>query len=219
MTADDELWAALMADVADETAAKTVSEPSPATVASESSVIAAVEPQVFFPAVPVVSATQIETEVEPAVDIVPSVEDLYDEEEIEQTFSASLFKEPQTNQILIPEVPDALAADIVTESGEILKTGAIDLPILPTTTGSIPIISIAPEEENDDAINLGMGVETTAGIPPIRAASVMNSKANIGVLPIRNRRSDAQNVILAVTSVLLITIGAALIAAHMFNLL
>jgi hypothetical protein len=133
-------------------------------------------------------------------------------------FPNQLFKEPQTNQITIPEIPDALNNEIVIETGEILKTGAIDIP-LGTNTGSIEIITGTLETVDEDAIAQDMGSETTGGIPPIRAKTVMNSSAKVGVLPIKNRRSEGQIIILATTSLLLITLGALVIAAYWFKLI
>jgi hypothetical protein len=192
--ADYELWAAMMAD--DEEAAKA---------------------PVVVPAAPVAEITP-----EP---IVASIEDLEiesyfedDEDEEELEFPTAFFKEPQTNSITMPEVPDALTADIITESGEILKTGAIDLPMI-NNTGSIPIITITPDEVDEEAIIADMGDETTGGIPPIRSGSVMNSSARVGVLPIKNRRSEGQTIILATTSIMLVVLGAGLIAAYMFKLI
>ncbi len=236
--ADYELWAAMMAD--DEPVVETpvpVVEPQVITQAPPEPIA---EPPKFFPPTPVspvskdVSQYEDETHVfvpfeqvtltEPPVpvtpevqlpEVLPEVQEL-DEEEVE--FSASLFKEPQTNSIIVPEVPDALNADIVTESGEILKTGAIDMPIL-SNTGSIPIITITPDEVDEEAIKADMGDETTGGIPPIRSGSVMNSSARVGVLPIKNRRSEGQTILLATTSILLVALGAGLIAANWLGLL
>ncbi len=213
--ADYELWAAMMAD----------DEPvvSPAAPVVEPEIITQAPPAPiaelpsFSPPSPVAPVERPVAQGPEATlpEFLPSVDDL-DEEEVE--FSASLFKEPQTNSIIVQEVPDALSADIITESGEVIKTGAIDMPIL-NNTGSIPIITIAPEEANDDAITADMGDETTAGIPPIRSGSVMNSTARVAVLPIRNRRSEGQTVLLATTSILLVALGAGLLAANWLGLL
>jgi hypothetical protein len=47
----------------------------------------------------------------------------------------------------------------------------------------------------------------------------MNSSARVGVLPIKNRRSEGQTIILATTSIMLVVLGAGLIAAYMFKLI
>jgi hypothetical protein len=143
-------------------------------------------------------------------------EPIEEEEEIE--FASTIFKEPQTNSIQFTEIPDALNDEIFTGSGEVLKTGAIDIPIL-NNTGSIPIITNTHEEIDESAIIADMGDETTGGIPPIRSGSVVNSSAKVGVLPIKNRRSESQTILLATTSILLVTLGALVIAASMFKLI
>ena len=218
--ADYELWAAMMAD--DEP----VTPVSPAIVEEETLVQELVTPQV-------VSKVEDQADVEESLELsdlahssidetarvsefVPSVEDLESEEETD--FPMNLFKEPQTNSIMIAEVPDALDTDIVTESGEVLKTGAIDIPLM-NNTGSIPIITAVAEDIDEDAIAADMGDETTGGIPPIRARSVMNSTARVGVLPIKNRRSEGQTILLATTSILLVTLGAAVLALYMLEII
>lgn len=212
--ADYELWAAMMADDEDVAAKATpVTVHEPVQVITQAPPVPVAETPVFLTSAEPPVIEQPETQLP---EFLPSVDDLDDEEEVE--FSASLFKEPQTNSITVQEVPDALNADIVTESGEILKTGAIDMPIL-NNTGSIPIITITPEEVDEEAIKADMGDETTGGIPPIRSGSVMNSSARVGVLPIKNRRSEGQTILLATTSILLVALGAGLIAANWLGLL
>lgn len=155
-------------------------------------------------------------EVQRDAEFTPAVE--IEEEGENAEFPTNLFKEPQTNSITMPEVPDALTSEIVTETGDVLMTGAIDIPNM-TTTGSIPIITVVPDDVDESAIQAAMGDETTAGIPPIRAGSVMNSSAKVGVLPIKNRRSEGQTIILAMTSILLVTMGAAVLALYMLNII
>ena len=207
--ADYELWAAMMADEEEKSPVAPVAVVAN-PVASSPEVV---EPPKIFPLTPVTQPEPVVEEVETAVEV-----DVEPDEEEEVEFSTNLFKEPQTNSITVQEVPDALTSEIVTESGEILKTGAIDMPIL-SNTGSIPIITVVPEEEDQAAINAAMGDEATGGIPPIRSVSVTNSTAKVGVLPIKNRRSETQTVLLATTSLLLVAIGAGLIAANMLGLI
>ncbi len=213
--ADYELWAAMQAD--DE-------EPLAAPVPTPTAPVVIPEPEPAVIDIP-------ETYVVPQPEIVEEEVDIAIEEDpyefsdlahsvIDETeeFPNQLFKEPQTNQITMPVIPDALNTEIVTESGDILKTGAIDIP-LGTNTGSIEIITGTLETVDEEAIALDMGSETTGGIPPIRAKAVMNSSAKVGVLPIKNRRSEGQVIILATTSLLLITLGALVIAAYWFKLI
>ncbi|MEY2737404.1 MAG: hypothetical protein RL683_522 [Actinomycetota bacterium] len=213
--ADYELWAAMQAD--DE-------EPLTAPVATPTAPVVIPEPEPAVIDIPETYVVPQPEEVEEVVDIAIQ-EDPYEFSDlahsvIDETeeFPNQLFKEPQTNQITMPVIPDALNTEIVTESGDILKTGAIDIP-LGTNTGSIEIITGTLETVDEEAIALDMGSETTGGIPPIRAKAVMNSSAKVGVLPIKNRRSEGQVIILATTSLLLITLGALVIAAYWFKLI
>lgn len=219
--ADYELWAAMMAD--DEPAAPVV--PAPVAVAEPLPVLP-VEPPVVTPVIvapvvpPVVAAPEVFPEPVAPIEVFTLPEEILEDEldEEEPAFPTALFKEPQTNSITIPEIPDALTTAIVTDSGEVLKTGAIDIPLL-NNTGSIPIITDTVETVDEDAISADMGNETTGGIPPIRARSVMNSNARVGVLPIKNRRSEGQTVLLATTSILLVTMGAAILALYMLEII
>ena len=222
---DHELWAALMAD---EEVAKPAVQPI-VTPLAQAPLAPTPEPaaQKFFPLTPVAPpappAPPVPSvpPVQPVSLPLPPFEQIFASEEStedDELFPSTLFKEPQTNSISVPEVPDALASNIVTESGEVLKTGAIDMPLL-SNTGSIPIITNTVDLIDEEAIKAAMGNETTGGIPPIRSGSVMNSAARVGVLPIRNRRSEGQSILVATISILLVALGAGLIAAYMFKLI
>jgi hypothetical protein len=196
-----------------------VAEPLPEQTFVPVSEIVAIEPEPVSLAEEIGwsdTAQQAIEEVQREAEFTPAVEIEEDGENVE--FPTNLFKEPQTNSITMPEIPDALTSEIVTETGEVLMTGAIDIPNM-TTTGSIPIITVVPDDIDEEAIQAAMGDETTAGIPPIRAGSVMNSSAKVGVLPIKNRRSEGQTIILAITSILLVTMGAGVLALYMLNII
>lgn len=233
---DFELWAAMMAD--DEPVVPVAVSTVPVTPVTPEPVIAAPAVTLVEEAPIVESAASEVVDIEPidedtlgfsdlakstisepasrSAEFIPAVADLENDEELD--FPTALFKEPQTNSITIAQVPDALTNDIVTESGETLKTGAIDLPML-NNTGSIPIITVVPETIDEAALNADMGDPTTAGIPPIRAGSVMNSSARVGVLPIKNRRGEGQVVLLAISSILLVTLGAGVLALYMLEII
>ncbi len=131
--------------------------------------------------------------------------------------SGSLVLEPQTNSIVITQVPDALlAGSIVTETGEILTTGAIEI-IAPPATGEIEVIPDSPDADSADAID--SATEYVSSVAPIRSSGVMNSKAKIGVLPGKLRKS-MEHVVLATTlAVSIITISSLLALAYMFGIL
>jgi hypothetical protein len=204
------------------------------------SVSAAPTPK-FFPLVPVASTPVIDADASPEDHTQAEPEQLAEElpeavveleVEVEQAtepepvpvaelspfqISGSLVLEPQTNSIVITQVPDALlAGSIVTETGEILTTGAIDI-ITPPATGEIEIIPDSPDADSADAID--SATEYVSSVAPIRSSGVMNSKAKIGVLPGKLRKS-MEHVVLATTlAVSIITISSLLALAYMFGIL
>jgi hypothetical protein len=195
----------------------------------------------FFPLVPVASPPVIDADASPEDHTQAEPEQLAEElpeavveleVEVEQAtepepepvaelspfqISGSLVLEPQTNSIVITQVPDALlAGSIVTETGEILTTGAIDI-ITPPATGEIEIIPDSPDADSADAID--SATEYVSSVAPIRSSGVMNSKAKIGVLPGKLRKS-MEHVVLATTlAVSIITISSLLALAYMFGIL
>lgn len=158
-----------------------------------------------------VEVSETEVEQEPVVEEQPAVE------LSPFQISGSLVLEPQTNSIVITQVPDALlAGSIVTETGEILTTGAIEI-IAPPATGEIEIIPDSPDADSADAID--SATENVSSVAPIRSSGVMNSKAKIGVLPGKLRKS-MEHVVLATTlAVSIITISSLLALAYMFGIL
>lgn len=166
----------------------------------------------FFPLVPVSSEPVVEADAAaeaPAQDVVTELSPFQ--------ISGSLVLEPQTNSIVITQVPDALlAGSIVTETGEILTTGAIEI-IAPPATGEIEIIPDSPDADSADAID--SATEYVSSVAPIRSSGVMNSKAKIGVLPGKLRKS-MEHVVLATTlAVSIITVSSLLALAYMFGIL
>ena len=208
--------------------AATAIEPETAPVAQE-------QATKFFPLVPVASEPVSEGDAAPealiqaepehtdvevpdaVVEQVPVVEQEQPAELSPFQISGSLVLEPQTNSIVITQVPDALlAGSIVTETGEILTTGAIEI-IAPPATGEIEVIPDSPDADSADAID--SATEYVSSVAPIRSSGVMNSKAKIGVLPGKLRKS-MEHVVLATTlAVSIITISSLLALAYMFGIL
>lgn len=193
----------------------------------------------FFPLVPVSSkpvveadavagapaqaevADTVQAEVADAVELEPNQAPEAEQDVVTELspfqISGSLVLEPQTNSIVITQVPDALlAGSIVTETGEILTTGAIEI-IAPPATGEIEIIPDSPDADSADAID--SATEYVSSVAPIRSSGVMNSKAKIGVLPGKLRKS-MEHVVLATTlAVSIITVSSLLALAYMFGIL
>ena len=134
------------------------------------------------------------------------------EPELEFELSPNLFREPQTNTIIVQPIDPLATGSIITDAGEIVLTGSIELPVLPTT-GGIAIIQMPEGEDADASLAEDFAENYVSTIAPVRASGVMNSRARESVLPIKNRRGESQAVLLGVASILMVTVGALLIAA------
>ena len=209
--ADYELWLAMNEDVA-EPAAEPVIEPvvepviAPAPAVNEIAASLGISVEQLT-AAPPTEATAVVDEVEEE-----------DVQELEFELSPSLIREPQTNSIVIEPSDPLLAGDIITDSGEILKTGSIELPIL-TNTGSIPVVIVPEDRSADEALQADFADNYVSSIAPVRASGVMNSRARESVLPIKTRRGESQTVVLAVSMLLSITVGVLVIAAWLLKLI
>jgi hypothetical protein len=193
----------------------------------ESSGQTAAEPPKFFPLVPTKTSKFVSTS-EPVVQnvVAPKVEQetaqlvapvdesksLSVEPEIAETseqlespfnISSSLNREPQTNSIVLDQIPDALTAgEIFTDAGQILNTGSIELP---TLTGEVNIVSDSPDADRADLLDSAS--VTISTVAPVRAPSVINSKAQLGVLPSKKRRNQGQLMAMLTLSILIVTVG------------
>lgn len=204
--ADYELWLAMNEDIADpvaESVAEPVIVPAPAVNEIAASLGITLEQ---LTAAPPTEATVV-------VDVVEE-----ESQELEFELSPSLIREPQTNSIVIEPSDPLLSGDIITDSGEILKTGSIELPIL-TNTGSIPVIIVPEDRSADEALQADFADNYVSSIAPVRASGVMNSRARESVLPIKTRRGESQTVVLAVSMLLSITVGVLIIAAWLLKLI
>jgi hypothetical protein len=167
----------------------------------ESSGQTAAVPQKFFPLVP----TQTSKFVSPsAPDVDPEIVETSEQLESPFNISSSLTREPQTNSIVLDQIPDALTSgDIFTDAGQILNTGSIELP---TLTGEVNIVSDSPDADRADLLDsASVNISTVA---PVRAPSVINSKAQLGVLPSKRRRNQGQLMAMLTLSLLIVTVGA-----------
>lgn len=123
--------------------------------------------------------------------------------------SASLTPEPQTNSIVLEAVPDALlSGEIITQTGEVLVTGSIELPPI---TGELAVISESAEADREDETDSASLNLTT--VAPVRAPAVLNSKAAIGNIPSKHRRTSGQLMAMLTLAVLIVTVGSLYIMA------
>jgi hypothetical protein len=163
-------------------------------------------PQKFFPLVPTQSSKFVsEQPIVEAPNVEPIVEPSYEPAQLESPFdiSSSLTREPQTNSIVLDQIPDALTdGDIFTDAGQILNTGSIELP---TLTGEVTIVSDSPEADQADLLDSAS--VTISSVAPVRAPSVINSKAQLGVLPTKRRKNQGQLMAMLTLAIMIVTVG------------
>lgn len=132
--------------------------------------------------------------------------------------SPNLNIEPQTASIVIvPENPLANLSLHITETGEMLKTGSIELPNLSTNTGEIS--TILDSNQVDEAISQDSITGYVSTIAPVKARGVANTTGKIGIMPSRLARGESQIFAVLSVSLLLVAVGGLLLAAYMLGLL
>lgn len=132
--------------------------------------------------------------------------------------SPNLSIEPQTASIIIDNFqPLDSVSIVISETGELLKTGSIQLPNLSTHTGEIATILDA--EAVDEAIAQDSVAGYVSTIAPLRASGVVNSSGKIGILPTKGARGRAGGLVALTISILSITIGGLVLALFMLGIL
>jgi len=192
-----------------------------ATVISESVAPPTSKPA-FFDLKPVVKdAWPLEPDLDETQDFV-SAEQLEEAEpQVQEAISpfeisSTLTLEPQTNSIVIAEIPDPIKmSDIVTDAGLILRTGSIE--IVPVTTGQIEVIPESPE--SDVADSMDSAASFVPSVAPLRASVVMNSKAQVGALPTRRRRVMDITVTSVTLGIVILALTAAGVISYMLGIL
>lgn len=132
--------------------------------------------------------------------------------------SPNLNIEPQTASIIIDNFEPLDAISIaISETGELLKTGSIELPNLSTNTGEIATILDAAQVDEaiaQDSIN---GYVST--IAPLRASGVVNTAGKIGIMPTKSSRGQSAGYAVLTLSLLMIAVGGLVLAAFMLGFL
>ena len=132
--------------------------------------------------------------------------------------SPNLNIEPQTASIIIDNFEPLDAISIaISETGELLKTGSIELPNLSTNTGEIATLldaSLVDEAIAQDSIN---GYVST--IAPLRASGVVNTAGKIGIMPTKNAKGQGAGFAVLTLSLLMIAVGGLVLAAFMLGFL
>lgn len=132
--------------------------------------------------------------------------------------TANLGIEPVTASIILDSVPDMLGGSIVlSNSGQTVTTGSIQIPTVDPTTGSITVI--LESEKADEAIAEDSLNSFVSSVAPIRAAGIAKTRAKVVELTLVNRKGQGQVYAVMSTVVLMITVGALTVAAFMLGIL
>ena len=191
--------------------------PAPLQTLSTPPVAAQVAPEVSTVAgVPLVSEEIVSK---------PSYEPVLGEAEEPITGAMQLFDvspnlniEPQTASIIIDNFEPLDAISIaISETGELLKTGSIELPNLSTNTGEIATILDAAQVDEAIAADSINGYVST--IAPMRASGVVNTAGKIGIMPTKNAKGQGAGFAVLTLSLLMIAVGSLVLAAFMLGFL
>lgn len=135
--------------------------------------------------------------------------------------SPGLLVEPTTNSIVIDQVQDLTNyTATVSETGEILTTGAIQLPIvsnIDTETGEIALIQEA--QALDDAIALDNSTGFINTIAPMRVTGIVNAAKKFRVIPTNLKRGKNHPYLVLTAAIVMVAIGGLTIAAFMLNII
>lgn len=131
--------------------------------------------------------------------------------------TTNLGAEPITASIIIDNVPDLESSPIVIAgTGVVMTTGSIEVPPIDPTTGSIAVI--AASEEADEAIVEDSLNSFVSSVAPIRAAGIAKTRSRTVELTLVTRKGQGQVYAVMSTAVLMITIGALIVAAFMLGI-
>lgn len=132
--------------------------------------------------------------------------------------SPNLNIEPQTASIIIDNFEPLDNISIaISETGEMLKTGSIELPNLSTNTGEIATIMDAAQVDEAIAQDSIAGYVST--IAPLRASGVVNTAGKIGIMPSKKARGEGGGFVALTLAILMVTIGGLVLAAFMLGIL
>jgi hypothetical protein len=164
-------------------------------------------------------AEQVPNEVEEQPALVEPIS--YNSNDPMFNLSPGLLVEPTTNSIVIDQVQDLTNyTATVTETGEILTTGAIQLPILTnidTETGEIAVIQEAQALDEAIAIDNATGFINT--IAPMRVTGIVNAAKRFHVIPTNLKRGKNHPYLVLTAAIVMVAIGCLTVAAFMLNII
>jgi hypothetical protein len=131
--------------------------------------------------------------------------------------TSNLGAEPVTASIIIDRVPDLENNQIViTGTGAVITTGSIEIQPVSPTTGTITVINEG--EKADEAVVEDSLNSFVSSVAPIRAAGIAKTRSRTVELTLVTRKGQGQVYAVMSTAVLMITVGALIIAAFMLGI-
>jgi hypothetical protein len=131
--------------------------------------------------------------------------------------TSNLGAEPVTASIIIDKVPELDNNRIVISgTGAVMTTGSITIAQPNPTTGSNAVVSA--NQEADDALVEDSLNSFVSSVAPIRAAGIAKTRARSVELTLVTRKGQGQVYAVMSTAVLMITIGALIVAAFMLGI-
>ena len=131
--------------------------------------------------------------------------------------TSNLGAEPVTASIIMDKLPELDNNRVViTGTGAVMTTGSITISQANPTTGSSYVISaseVADEALVEDSLN-----SFVSSVAPIRAAGIAKTRARTVELTLVTRKGQGQVYAVMSSAVLMITIGALIVAAFMLGI-
>ena len=142
--------------------------------------------------------------------------------QVESMFDVSpgLMVEPTTNSIVIDQVQDLTNyTATISETGEILTTGAIQLPIELTdnSTGEVAIIQEAAALDSAIQVDNATGFINT--IAPMRVTGVVNAISKFKVIPTNLKRGSSHPYLVLAAAVGMVALGSLVVAAFWLKII
>jgi hypothetical protein len=132
--------------------------------------------------------------------------------------SPGLVVEPTTNSIIIDQVQDLTNyTATVSETGEILTTGAIQLPIAISDNGTGEIQIIKEAAALDSAIQVDNSTGFINTIAPMRVTGVVNSISKFKVIPTNLKRGSSHPYLVLAAAVGMVALGGLVMAIFMLQ--
>ncbi|WP_138316387.1 hypothetical protein [Rhodoluna limnophila] len=102
------------------------------------------------------------------------------------------------------------------ETGEWLRTGAIELPPLTTNTGEFEAIQDA--NYTDEALAIDSISGSVSNVEPLSALGVVGRSAKVNVVPVKLAKGQNQVYLVTTISVLMVTMGGLVLGAYMLGI-